>query len=233
MTETPWPDETILRVGEPSDVDRMLDLKARLSMSPDESGDEGGFLLGSSGDEYEELAEADRVLLMEVGEALAGMAVSLDDPTFRNSDLWARKERVEWGDFSPEPIIESSRIGYFDQLAVAPEFQGDYYGAALALATVQRLFESDHEFVLATTVVEPVLNRAALPLVDKVRGMSIGELEEEYPEVGTIKSRLHILERETFRSAIADLAEAGTDIERATVAAVHAKLGIDAPTRST
>lgn len=224
MNDTPWPDDTALRRARVSDVDAILELKADLSLSREDSGDRGGFLLGRSRDEYERMCRADQVLVLEVDGEFAGMAASLDDPAFRQSDLWERKNRVDWGGFSPEAIVDSNRIAYFDQLAVSPRYQGEYFGAVLALASVEQLFEEGHDFVVATTVVEPVTNRAALPLMDKVRARAIGTLEETYPEVGAITSRLHIIERATCRAALDELRESGTEIERATIEGVRAAL---------
>lgn len=224
MSDPPWSNDTTLRRGRISDVDGILELKAALSMSREDSGEQGGFLLGRSREEYEQMCRADQVLVLEVDGDLAGMSASLDDAAFRNSDLWERKDQVDWGGFSPETIVDSNRIAYFDQLAVAPPYQGEYYGAVLGLAAAEQRFEEGHDFVVATTVVEPVTNRAALPLMDKVRAREIGTLEETYPEVGAITSRLHIIERATCRAALDELRESGTAIERATIEGVRAAL---------
>jgi ribosomal protein S18 acetylase RimI-like enzyme len=199
----------------------MLDVKQELALTREDSGDDGGFLLGSSRREYEQLCLAQRMLVLQVDDALAGLAASLDDRTFRDSEVWERKEMVDWRDFSPEEV-ESERVGYFDQLAVAPRFQDRYFGAMLALATVERLFAEEHRYVFATTVVEPVTNSAALPLMEKVRGREVGRLEESYPQVGDVTSVIHLIERDRCRAGLAELEENGTELEQATIARVKA-----------
>lgn len=220
MSDFPWLGDAILRRGRPSDVEAMLSLKERLAITREDDGDEGGFLLGSSAEVYTQLCHARRVTLLEIGGELAGLATSLDDAMFRASDVWARKDRVAWQDFSPAEV-EADRVAYFDQLAVSPDFQSRYFGAMLALWTIEALFLEGHDHVLATTIVEPVVNSAALPLMEKVGARRIGRIEEDYHGVGRVTSVIHYIERARCHDALAALASGGTDLERATIARVR------------
>jgi len=55
-----------------------------------------------------------------------------------------------------------------------------------------------HDALLATTVVEPVVNGAALPFLREVGFEVVGHVDEAYPRIGRLRSAVHLLTRDAF-----------------------------------
>lgn len=212
-------DHAQLRRATPADLDAVLAIKRALPMprSGPEHGEttSGGFLLGSDASTYAELLAVARLWLLEIDGAPVGFSVTLDDPVLRASPVWARQAQIEWQhDFDPVGAL-GRRIGYFDQLAVLPRLRSRYWGAALALRALAELFEDEaHELVLTTTVLEPIINRAALPYLARVGARTVGRLAERYEGVGHIVSAIHAIEAVRYREHVAHLHAGGLPATR-------------------
>lgn len=181
----------ILRAATAADVEPMLSVKRELAIRPEGEAPGGGFLLGSSREQYAFLVEHAQVTVLEEAPGrLAGFAVALPDAVLRATELWARRESIRWEAASPE-ALEGARVAYFDQLAVRPPPRCRTYAPALAVAALARLAESGHEHLFATVVREPVRNRASLPLLEAVGARKVGEIEEEYEGVGRVLSEVY------------------------------------------
>ena len=205
-------DHASLRRGTLSDLDAVLAIKRALPMPQAEHGatNSGGFLLGSDERTYAELLAVARVWLLEVDGAAVGFSVTLPDAVLRASPVWARKDQIAWTpDFDPIPSL-ALRIGYFDQLAVLPRLRSRYWGAALALRALAELIEDEeHELVLTTTVLAPIVNRAALPYLARVGARTVGQLAETYAGVGAIVSAIHVIEANRYREHVGRLHAGG------------------------
>jgi ribosomal protein S18 acetylase RimI-like enzyme len=185
----------IRRAG-PSDVAALLAIKRALPMPSGRPRTRtGGFLLGADEAGYALLLAVGQAWLLEVDGAPVGFALTLTDPVLRASPVWSRREAIRWADdFDPEPWL-AKPIGYFDQLALLPDYRERYWGAALGLrALAELVVEQRHAMVLTTTVVEPILNVAPLPLLRRLGAREVGRLAEHYPEVGAIVSAVHAIE---------------------------------------
>jgi ribosomal protein S18 acetylase RimI-like enzyme len=201
-------DDARLRRAGAADLDAIVAIKRSLPMPSGDRTASGGFLLGSEVEVYGELLAVARVWLLEVDGRVAGFSLTLDDPCLRASPLWARRDAIEWEpDFDVEAAVDL-RVAYFDQLAVLPAIRRRYWGAALALHALAELFdEAGHELVLTTTVVEPIVNRAALPYLSRVGARRCGTLEEHYPEAGRVVSAIHAIELPRYREHFVALAD--------------------------
>jgi ribosomal protein S18 acetylase RimI-like enzyme len=204
-------DAARLRRATPDDLDALLRIKRGLPMPRGEqSTSAGGFLLGSDAEVYRELLTLARIWLLEVDGDAVGFSLTLDDPLLRASPIWARRSAITW---DPSFDVEAAlglRLAYFDQLAVLPAVRRRYWGAALALRALAEQFDdAGHELVLTTTVVEPIINRAALPYLARVGARELGRLAEHYPGVGRVVSAIYVITVETYREQLAALADAG------------------------
>lgn len=183
------------------DVDALLEIKRKLAISP-EAGEapRGGFLLGSSADRYREYTDHAHVLVLESGTGdITGFGIGLPDALLRRSDLWDRRDDVQWS----ESVVESvgdGRVGYFDQLAVLPVSR--FHAPALALSVVMTLISAAHRQIFATVVVEPVRNLASLPLLTAVGARAVGRISEAYDGVGRVVSDVYRIEARSLESAV-------------------------------
>lgn len=184
-----------------ADVDSIWELKQRLQIPPAEwqrRVDEGGFLLGVSRVRYAELVAHANVLVLECAGTILGFAVTLPDHVLRATDVWARRAGIEW--HGPPPAIpEQALVGYFDQLACVPGWQGRLGAPALALRALLDLVTTGHQHVFATVVREPVHNAAALRLLEAIGARVAGRLVEHHEEAGRVVSDVYHLDRSTPR----------------------------------
>lgn len=181
-----------------SDVDQLLAIKSRLALRPERREAPvgatlraGGFLLGTSREAYADYIELGCVLVAERGSAVVAFSVVLSDAVLRSAPVYAK--RGEAG-IAPALLerLEHARVAYFDQLAAQPG-----HGAAAPGLAYRHLLTAlaTHDAVLATTVVEPVENLAAVPLLRAVGFVPVGVIDEAYPEAGRIRSRVYLAER--------------------------------------
>lgn len=204
-----------LRRAGPADLDAIVAIKRSLPMPRADQTGSGGFLLSSEFDDYGALLERARIWLLEIDGVAVGFSLTLDDPILRRSPVWARRDAIAWAPGFDVEAAMRARVAYFDQLAVLPAVRRRYWGAALALRALTELIdEAGHELVLTTTVVEPIVNRAALPHLARVGARRIGQIEERYPGVGRVVSAIYLIEAPGFHAQLARLAAGGPATRR-------------------
>lgn len=202
-------DGASLRPATGADLEALVQIKRGLPMPQGEHTSEGGFLLGSEAETYAVLLEVARIWLLEVEGRAVGFSVTLGDQVLRQSPIWARRHAIVWAPgFDIEAALRG-RITYFDQLGVLPGFRQRYWGAALALRALGEQFEAGHDLALTTTVLEPIVNRAALPYLAYAGARELGRVEERYPGAGRIVSAVHVIEAAAYRERMAALVGSG------------------------
>lgn len=194
MSEVPGARSTV-RLSQPADLDAVMALREARAWREGSSGSTGGFLLGSDREQYREHVAHGRVMVSLDGEGrVEAFSVVLDDGAFRASDLWARRHHAD----VPIEVMarfEGARLAYFDQLVALPG-----RGWASVRVAFRHAVDSmhRHDALLATTVVEPVVNGAALPVLHDLGFVVVGHVEEEYPRIGRLRSAVHLLTRAAF-----------------------------------
>ena len=184
-----------LRRAIDQDVPGMLALKKQLAFQvQDGQSTRGGFLLGTTAQGYREKLRDGLVWILEDTQ-LEGFAIVLPDASFKQSEVWQSRHAVS-GDV-PIDAFEAMSLGYFDQLAVRPG-ASRRYSAALALTAMVDLMQTGVDAMITATVVEPVVNLAAVPLVKRMGGVCIGRLDEHTPEVGDLVSDIWVVARDGY-----------------------------------
>lgn len=189
-----------VRPGEPADLDGLVALReARAWRADAPPAAAGGFLLGSDRELYRDHIAHDRVMVAPaVGGGLDVFSVVLDDTAFRASELWERRRHAD----VPAELVarfEDARLAYFDQLVARPGRA--WAGARLAFHHMVDAMRR-HDALLATTVVEPVVNGAAVPFLREVGFEVVGHVEETYPRIGRLRSAVHLLTRDAFERRV-------------------------------
>lgn len=172
-----------------SDAARLSEIRASLALTSVQApAAAGGFLLGSAAETYSAYIAGGCVMVVESRGAVVAFSVVLPDALLRRSEVYAKRHSST---LPPALLtrLERSKVAYFDQLAAVPRRGLD--AAGLAYRHLLDTFES-HDAVIATTVVEPVENRAAVPFLAGVGFRAVGFIDEEYPQVGRIRSRLFL-----------------------------------------
>lgn len=188
-----------VRAALPHDVERLCEIRASRALQPEDaangSAPRGGFLLGASEATYEAYVAAGCVnVLVGDPEHVVAFSVVLPDEAVRSSSIYARRHQ---SDLAPEVIawLESQRVAYFDQLVAEAGLEG--VSARLAYLHLIEAFER-HDAVLATTVIAPVENRAALPFLIATGFEALGSIDESYPVIGELRSKIHVLTKHRF-----------------------------------
>ncbi len=185
----------MIRKANNSDIDALLKIKAALNVPTfSETPVKEGFLLGSTPEMYSLFIEHADTRVAERNGEIRGFGIVLPDSMLKNSDIWRRKDQVNWLIDIQE--IEQEPICYFEQLAFVP----GHRSAALELAFLMawHAFKS-HKYLIATTVVSPWQNLAAVPFILGCGGFKIGQIDEVYPEAGNIVSDVYLISEELFR----------------------------------
>lgn len=176
----------------------------------------GGFLLGSTEETYRAHVANGCVWVGETRGLVEAYSVVLPDAVLRTTEVYAKRHQA---DLPPGLVerLEAARVAYFDQLAARPG-----YGATATRLAYLHLLDAcaSHDAVLATTVVEPVVNRAAVPLLEAVGFTAVGSIAEHYPDVGAITSRVYLVE--THAVLAAARSPRGVRFERRAVRGVQA-----------
>lgn len=188
----------ILRKSISEDAAKFIELKQKLQMPKGEATSTGGFLLGTSLEQYHYFIKNDLVFVMEDEGMIAGFSIVLNYETLVGSELWVKKDAIDFP-FLPDGFFDDNRIAYYEQLAVLPGAKYRTYGKQLALKNLLEGFK-DHDYFFTTVVKEPILNTAPLPFMRAVGFVEVGELDETYPVVGDIKSRIFFLQKEAFQN---------------------------------
>lgn len=173
----------------------------------------GGFLLGTSPEQYEYFIEHDDVLVAEVvtPQQIVGFTIVLKHESVLHSALWLRAHEVRWDDnfFArflagkafDRDALQSARIAYYEQLGFVDDAALRVYAKYLAFAGVHRAFET-HDHIFVTTVKYPVMNRASLSFLRVVGFEWVGTHDEVYLEYGRIVSDVYHLDRAVFYEKI-------------------------------
>lgn len=187
-----------LRRAELIDAEQFTSIKKALPMPSDINETvRGGFLLGTNLETYRYFIENGYVNVLADNQKIAGFAIILPDILLRNSELWQKKNEIVWKDFDPQRV-ENKSVCYFEQLAVLPSSKYRFFGISLAYLTLSQAFAT-HEAIFTTVVKEPIFNQAAIPFIENVGGKCIGEVNEVYPEVGKLVSKVYFIERDVFQ----------------------------------
>lgn len=173
------------------DIDDIIAIKK--SMHPS---DGGGFILGSSYEDYCRYVEHGIFKTLKSDGELVGYAIVMPDAMLRKSELWQKKDKINFS--IPITAILDNKIFYFEQLAILPRCR--YHLAKLLLPMLDECFEQ-HEHMFATTVCEPFVNTAAYGLYLRANSQTVGKLSEFYPGHGTITSQLHYLSKNNYLAA--------------------------------
>jgi|GEM_PF-2949664 len=190
-----------IRRGVANDIQAMLQLKSELRFEVDETtSTRGGFLLGSSEQGYQQKIREGIVWVLE-DDSLQGFAIILPDAAFKQSEIWKSRHQVE-GEVSVAHF-EALTLGYFDQLAVRPG-ASRRYSAALALTAMMDLMENGADAMITATVIEPVVNLAAVPFVTRMGGVCVGRLQEKDPHVGDLVSEIWVVARAGYEEWMAN-----------------------------
>ncbi len=184
----------LLRRARAEDAPALLAVKHVLRLSPNEQPQQGGFLLGTSLEQYQYFIMHDWVLVAEDAAGIAGFAVVLAYETFAKSEVWRKREAVR---FSVPDLAFASRLAYFEQLAFLPGRPGRTYAKYVSFLSVQYALEQ-HGGVLTTVVRRPFHNRAVLPFLSVTGFQHVGEIDEDYPAVGRILSDVFYLAKTDF-----------------------------------
>lgn len=184
-----------IRKAELQDAESFILIKQKLKLNAaHQNSGQGGFLLGTDLQTYQYFISKADCFVAEINSEIIGFAIALPDDLIRKSELWLKRNQVVWK-FSLE-TIERSKLAYIEQLACLP--QHHFSAFSLASHLIYFLFNCGVENIITTTVVKPVLNKAALPFIFAVGGIHVGEINEYYPEYGAITSDIYCISREAF-----------------------------------
>ncbi len=190
---------TIIRRAETEDAEAMYSIKQQLPIQLDgDTTSKGGFLLGTTVQQYIRYIEEAYCLVAEKNNSVIGFGIVLPDAQLRSSDVWLRRNEVSWKvDIG---WYEQQGLCYFEQLAVLPGNRR--VAMKLAYQLVRQAFAEGANVLFTTTVNKPVKNLAAIPFIYAARGIHAGNIDEQYPIVGHINSDIYIIEREVLNSCL-------------------------------
>jgi hypothetical protein len=188
------------------DLDALLALKSDLmfaatsknATSKNTTSTAGGFLLGSTPQEYSYKLSTGLVWVLE-GEHIEGLALVLGDHAFRESEIWQRRDLVRW---DTTPVYEQ-RFAYFDQLAVRPG-PARTHVPLLALIALLDAYMDGVDVLISTTVKWPIKNLSAVPYLTAIGGQVVGEVDETYPDFGDLISNVWRVDRSGIRHFLDD-----------------------------
>ncbi len=170
----------------------------------------GGFILGTDIETYKYYIANGIVFIAEHIEAV-GFAIILPHENVTESEIWKKINQAKWTIDISE--IEAKRIYYFEQLAFLPSS-----GFAASETTYQIANEAfkTHDYILATTVKKPVLNKAAWRFIREAGGKCVGTIDENYSEIGQILSDIHLISAEMYQAKLLSISTLNKFSERYT-----------------
>lgn len=192
-----------IRDTAPRDARGIFEVKEQIRLPAGAEGDpQGGFLLGTSLEQYDFFIANDLVIVAEDTDAdkIVGFAIVLNHESVMDSVLWQRAQEVRW-EPEFEKQFDGARVSFFEQLGFLPDDAYRVYSKYVAFAGVQRAFEN-HAHLFTTIVRYPIYNRAALSFIRVVGFEQVGLHDEVYPEYGRIVSEVYHLERAKFENMI-------------------------------
>lgn len=190
-----------LRPAQLADAPALVEIKRHLRMPP-EAGQtqQGGFLLGTTQEQYERFIVHDEVWVAEEDSTrqVVGFSIVLSHESILGSQLWHKAAQAQWAD-SFLRHVSQRRLAYYEQLAFLPSAAYRVYAKYLALTSVQRAFAA-HTSLLTTIIRQPIHNRAALPFLHVAGFERVGCIDEIYPEYGPVSSDIYHLDRAVFET---------------------------------
>lgn len=203
----------IIRNGRIEDASHFVKIKERLSFSNSvqNTGRSGGFLLGCDEETYANYIRYGDSLVCLKNDKMIGFGILFPDEILRQSDLWRQRSGAQW-EVDPTPY-ESLKLSYVEQLAFLPGNR--YYSSMVAMLLADRAFKNQCEALVATTVIHPVKNVSALPYILAAGGFGAGTINELYPNIGEIRSRIYVILYNNFIRAIDTIPAAKRMLDRA------------------
>ena len=189
----------IIRKAEVRDAEAFLKIKEELKMPLVQETAQGGFLLGTTLKQYQFYIENAFVRVLEDSDKarIVGFSIILPDQVLRASELWEKREYIRWNEFDSSEF-EGKKIAYYEQLAILPDAAYRRYSFLLAFSNAKDVIETGHECMITTIVNYPVRNRAALPFLEAIGCVHVGEVEEKYPDVGRVHSDIYFVDKKRF-----------------------------------
>lgn len=195
-----------LRHATSSDLDSILKIKEALKISRvEEKQTNEGFLLGSSPEFYLEMIEHGIAQVVEshTDGIVYGVGFALPWDMLKLTEVWQKRKLATWRGTLLDDL-EGGKPGYIEQLAVLPGQSLRFLAPGLGLSLVEQLFNQGHTHILATTVLEPVKNTAAIKLLRLIHALPAGDIEEHYPLIGRILSQIHCVSLHEYKKARAE-----------------------------
>jgi len=180
-----------------SDASSYIEIKNELAVitqEDDKTTSSGGFLLGTDFETYQSYIDLGFCLTALSDYKVVGFGVILPNEMVKTSELWIKRKQVSWLIDIQE--LETQNISYIDQLAFLKG--NSRLAVLLAYNMIKHAFETGANFVLTTTVKEPINNLAAVPFIKAAGGKTVGTIDEVYPVIGDIKSDIHLISAEVF-----------------------------------
>lgn len=166
-----------------------------------DSSTSGGFLLGTNMETYESYIGMGFCMSALHDEKVVGFGVIFPDEVIKQSELWNKKDEANW--IVDVFELEKSKVAYIEQLAFLKG--NSRLVLVLAYNMIRKAFDNDVDYVLTTTVKEPIENLAAIPLIKSVGGVLGGSINETYPEIGDIKSSIYLISKKNFCKSVSEL----------------------------
>jgi hypothetical protein len=191
-----------IRKSTVKDAQDFVQIKTKLPIPKNkESAKQGGFLLGTDINTYKFYIENGNCLSAIFNNEIVGFGIILPNQLVIKNDLWEKRKQVNWSINFEE--IENSNVSYLEQLA----FLRGHRKLSLILSynLVKSVFDNGSDYILTTTVKEPIMNVAAIPYISAIGGYRIGNIDEDYPSVGRINSNIYLIEKEIFYKKIKEL----------------------------
>lgn len=187
-----------IRKARAGDAAAFLRIKAQLPMPEGLATTTGGFLLGTDEATYDHYIREVHCLIAEQEGAPCGFGIVFPDEMVKASDIWQRRRSAQW--LLDIEAYEHVSLAYFEQLAFLHGTRRTALAAAFHLTKIA--FEGGAEAIFTTTVQSPILNLAALPFIKAAGGVKAGNIAEDYPGIGPIRSDIYLLRREVFEREV-------------------------------
>jgi len=173
-----------------SDIEEMLALKSQLRFTEqDGTSTKGGFLLGTDAAGYRNRIAQQLTWVID-DNGIKGFSIVLPDQALRASEIWSRRHQIEW---TIDPThIETSTLGYYDQLAVLPGPWRSFV-PILTIVNVLDFLKTKPNYLISSTVRKPVTNLAAVPYLKILGGQQVGIIDEFDSSIGQLVSDIWLI----------------------------------------
>lgn len=181
------------------DAEHFLRIKENLPLrTQNRDSNQGGFLLGTNLATYQLYIHHGTCLTAITADEIVGFGILLPNDIVKQSEIWEKRKTVKWTiDLA---TLENSNVAYIEQLAFLK--RNRKLVLILSYNLVHSAFENGADYVLTTTVRKPVINMAAVPLIQAGGGRRVGNIDEVYPQLGPINSDIYIIEKTMFYQSV-------------------------------